>query len=193
MTHFLSRFSDLKSENCIWKLKKYDFCWVVSIYCDVIASPLMTLWLNTVKKQNLLGFDGFYLTRSASSDRHFQTNKAINLGLVLFWSSLVVLCVSIKKSIMEASSDHIFMPTFTSISISPIFFFHLSVEYLMKVQVRNYEHFLRLIFIKRASFWDQSQLSCSIRLESTACWRWKGQWWYFEKFDEFDKFLLHPF
>ena len=122
-THFLTQFCDLKSENCIRKLKKYDFCWVVSIYCDVIALPLITLWFNTVKKWNLLGFDGFSLTLSPSSDRHFQTNKAIDLGLVLFWSSLVVLCVSMKKSIMEASSDHIFIQTFTSISISPILFF----------------------------------------------------------------------
>ena len=103
--------------------------WVVSIYCDDIASPPITIWFNTVKKQNLLGFDGFSLTLSSSSDRHFQTNKAIDLGLVLFWSSLVVLCVSMKKSIMEASSDHIFIQTFTSISISPIFFFiyHLNI------------------------------------------------------------------
>ena len=128
-THFLSQLCDLKSENCIRKLKKYDFCWMVSKYCDVLASPPVTIWFNTVNKQNLLGFDGFSLTLSPSSDRHFQTNKAIDLGLVLFWSSLVVLYVSMKKSIMEASSDHIFIQTFTSISISPIFFFiyHLNI------------------------------------------------------------------
>ena len=91
-------------------------------------SPV-TIWFNTVNKQNLLGFDRVSLTLTPSSDRHFQTNKAIDLGLVLFWSSLVVLCVSMKKSIMEASSDHIFIQTFTSISISPIFFFiyHLNI------------------------------------------------------------------
>ena len=130
-THFLSRFCDLKSENCIRKLKKYDFCWIMSKYCVFIASPSVTIWLNTVNKQNLLGYDGFPLTLSPSSERYFQTNTATDLGLVLFWSFSIVLCVLIKKSIMEASSDHIFMQTFTSISISPIFFFinHLNISW----------------------------------------------------------------
>ena len=169
-THFLTQFCDLKSENCIRKLKKYNFCWMVSKYYDVLASLPVTIWFNTVNKQNLLGFDGFSLTLSPSSDRHFQTNKAIDLGLVLFWSSLVVLCVMTKKSFMEASSGHIFMQTFTSTSISPIFFFHLSFEYPMKMTKRKNWHFLRVIFIERASFWDQSQLSSSICLGMTLDW-----------------------
>ena len=130
-TQFFTQFCDLKSENCIRKLKKYDFCWITSKYCVFIASPPVTIWLNTVNKQNLLGYDGFPLTLSPSSERYFQTNIATDLGLVLFWSFSIVLRVLIKKSIMEASSDHIFMQTFTSISISPIFFFiyHLNISW----------------------------------------------------------------
>ena len=166
-THFLTQFCDLKSENCIRKLKKYDFWWMESKYCDVLASPPVTIWCNTVNKQNLLGFDGFSLTLSPSSDCHFQTNKAIDLGLVLFWSSL---CLDEEKYHGSKFRSHFHTNFYFNIDFSHIFF-HLSFEYLMKMNKRNNGHFLQIILIERASFWDQSQLSSSIRLELRAFWR----------------------
>ena len=120
------------------------------------------------------------MTPSSSLSCHFQTDKARELGLVSFWSILLVLCIFEKKKKTIPGLTKIEFPT--KIVGKKRFLpklFNWMNEKRIEMTNQCICHFWYVIYIKRASIWDQSQLSNSNRLEIIVCWRWRGQKWKF--------------